>query len=148
MNRFKEPCGALAELLNVKDKEYGSAYQKVAQVLDILYPNGIQPNQYKHAMLVVRILDKVMRISQGAFEDSYRDIAGYGILGLTMIEKREPRPATTRQNLDLLRVGETREESTCLQYCGECALSYPMGSIFYGWKGKCICTICRMKQLC
>ena len=71
----------LGHFLNKKNAEYGSAFAKVADFLKILYPYGIKPEQYTYAMLVVRIFDKLMRISRGATIDSFVDITGYGILG-------------------------------------------------------------------
>lgn len=71
----------LGTLLEQKNKDYGSAFAKIADFLKILYPNGIKPEDYTYAMLTVRIFDKLMRISQGAYHDSFVDITGYGILG-------------------------------------------------------------------
>lgn len=74
----------LGGLLEEKNKAYGSAFDKAGEFLKLLYPTGIQPEQYGDALALVRIFDKQMRIatSKKAFsEEPYKDIGGYGILG-------------------------------------------------------------------
>ena len=74
----------IGNLLEEKNKAYGSAFDKAGEFLKLLYPTGISPEQYGDALALVRIFDKQMRIatSKDAFsEEPYKDIAGYGILG-------------------------------------------------------------------
>jgi hypothetical protein len=76
----------LGSLLEEKNKAYGSAFSKSSEVLKVLYPNGIQPDQYTDLLLTTRILDKLFRIAtdKSAFnEEPWKDIAGYGILGIS-----------------------------------------------------------------
>jgi hypothetical protein len=76
----------LGFLLEEKNKAYGSAFSKSSEVLKVLYPNGIQPDQYTDLLLTTRILDKLFRIAtdKSAFnEEPWKDIAGYGILGIS-----------------------------------------------------------------
>ena len=50
-----------------------------------MYPKGIQPEQYKDMLAITRIADKLFRIAtkKDAFGESpFKDIAGYGILGV------------------------------------------------------------------
>lgn len=72
----------IGKLVDRKNSEYGSAFEKVDQILTILYPQGISVNQLKNASILVRILDKVVRISNGnkGDENAFNDLAGYGIL--------------------------------------------------------------------
>ena len=73
----------LRETLLEKNKSYGNSFLKAAEILEILYPDGIAPSQYRDILLTVRILDKLSRIANDkeAFgEDPYKDIAGYGVL--------------------------------------------------------------------
>ena len=82
---YSQIAKEIGELLQEKDKAYGSAFAKIGDFLRILYPNGIQPEQYVDALMLTRIFDKLMRIAhqKDAFDESpYRDIAGYAILGL------------------------------------------------------------------
>lgn len=71
----------IGELVEQKNKDYGDAFVKVAEALKILYPDGISPEQYQDVAVLIRVFDKMMRISHGAStEDPWKDIAGYGIL--------------------------------------------------------------------
>ena len=63
MNSLKEISINLGSLLEEKNKAYGSAFSKSSEVLKILYPNGIQPEQYTDLLLTTRILDKLFRIA-------------------------------------------------------------------------------------
>ena len=85
MKNLKEISNELGSLLEEKNRSYGSAFSKSSEVLKILYPNGIEPDQYTDLLLTTRILDKLFRIAtdKSAFnEEPWKDIAGYGILGL------------------------------------------------------------------
>ena len=85
---FEELAGDIGKLVSSKNKAYGSAFDKADQFLRVLYPNGVKPEQFGDMLCVVRIFDKLMRIStndngtQEGLEDAYSDITGYGLLGL------------------------------------------------------------------
>lgn len=84
MKSIKEITIELGSLIEDKNKAYGSAFSKSSEILKILYPDGIQPDQYTDLLLTTRILDKLFRIAtdKSAFnEEPWKDIAGYGILG-------------------------------------------------------------------
>ena len=90
MKKLKEISLDLGSLLEEKNKAYGSAFSKSSEILKILYPNGIQPDQYTDLLLTTRILDKLFRIAtdKSAFnEEPWKDIAGYGILGIYKEQK-------------------------------------------------------------
>jgi hypothetical protein len=92
MKCLKELSLNLGSLLEEKNKAYGSAFSKSSEILKILYPNGIQPDQYTDLLLITRILDKLFRIAtdKSAFnEEPWKDIAGYGILGIYKEQKEE-----------------------------------------------------------
>lgn len=75
----------IGELVQEKNSAYGSAFEKAGEILKVLYPNGINPDQYSDMLAMVRILDKMFRIATNkkAFnEEPWKDIAGYGILGI------------------------------------------------------------------
>jgi len=80
----------IGQLVDEKQKAYGRAFQITPRIFRILYPNGIKPEQYDDMLTLVRIMDKIVRISNGdkwVFSESpYRDIAGYGLLGTEMSE--------------------------------------------------------------
>lgn len=71
-----------------KNKKYGDAARKVTELLYVLYPNGIDPEQYPDALLLIRALDKVVRLAsytperrEADDESPWVDLAGYGLLG-------------------------------------------------------------------
>lgn len=68
-----------------KNNAYGDAFQKVSKIMMILYPDGIPIHQYENATLLVRMMDKVCRITNGnqyAFdEDAFDDLCGYALVG-------------------------------------------------------------------
>jgi len=71
-----------------KNQKYGDAVRKTIGILGTLYPEGIRPDQYPDLLLLVRVLDKVVRISSYTperraedDESPWADIRGYGILG-------------------------------------------------------------------
>jgi hypothetical protein len=75
----------LGKLVKDKQHAYGDSFNKSAQIIKILYPDGIKPENYKDLLTITRIIDKLFRIAtrKDAFGESpYRDIAGYALLGL------------------------------------------------------------------
>lgn len=82
--KFVEMAKAIGELTQEKNAAYGDSFEKSGKILELLYPNGIQPSQYKDALGVVRVVDKLFRIAtrKDAFGESpWKDICGYGLLG-------------------------------------------------------------------
>ena len=81
----------IGDLVNKKNIAYGDSFAKCGEFLKLLYPNGIAPGQYADMLGIVRIFDKQMRIATDpiAFnEEPWKDIAGYGLLGLKQNMKR------------------------------------------------------------
>lgn len=82
----------IGQLVKEKNAAYGDAFAQSGRVLHILYPNGIRPEQYEDMLGSLRVLDKLFRIAahKGAFGESpWRDIAGYGILGVSRDTRRK-----------------------------------------------------------
>lgn len=79
---YKQIGKKIGELVEIKNKQYGDSFNKSGDFLEILYPDGIKPEQYKDMLAVTRIFDKLMRIANGnqGDENAWNDIAGYGIL--------------------------------------------------------------------
>jgi hypothetical protein len=80
---------SLRQLLEKKQEAYGNSVDKTPSILEVLFPDGVRPHQYRDMLLVVRILDKIGRIAnrpEGVIdrmgESPYMDIAGYGVLGV------------------------------------------------------------------
>ena len=83
--KFEKIATEIGKLVDEKDAAYGSSFLKSEKILKILYPKGIQPEQYKDMLAMTRIIDKLFRIAtqKDAFgENPFKDIAGYGILGV------------------------------------------------------------------
>lgn len=75
----------LSQLVEQKQDAYGNAFERTAQMLHILYPEGIGVDQLHDAALLVRVLDKICRIAhdnENMGESPWRDIAGYSLLAL------------------------------------------------------------------
>jgi hypothetical protein len=84
MKNFQQIAAEIGALVTEKNAAYGSAFEKSGAFLRLLYPGGIEPEQFDDALLLVRIFDKQMRIAtakDALGESPFRDIAGYGILG-------------------------------------------------------------------
>ena len=78
----------LGKLVDKKNEEYGDSFNQAGKVLEILYPDGIKPEQYTDVLSVVRLVDKLFRIASSTpaerqcwDESPYKDIGGYGLLG-------------------------------------------------------------------
>jgi len=75
-----------------KNAAYGNSVSTVDACLRVFFPSGIPTRKFRHAMLLTRILDKMMRIAndEGAFGESpYRDIAGYAIMGALINDEQK-----------------------------------------------------------
>ena len=88
--KFEKIGTEIGKLVDEKNTAYGSAFEKSEEILKVLYPEGIEPEQYKDMLAVTRIIDKLFRIAtkKDAFGESpFKDIAGYGILGVANDKK-------------------------------------------------------------
>lgn len=83
-HRFADLGLEIGKIVDIKNMQYGDSTRKSGEILAILYPNGVKPDQYRDMLLMVRIIDKLFRVANGnqGDEDAYSDIAGYGILGV------------------------------------------------------------------
>lgn len=93
MGKFEELAREVGALVDKKNKAYGNSFGEAGDFLKILYPNGVKPEQYTDMLCIVRIFDKLKRIAneKEAFQESpYRDIVGYGLLGLNLDESKKP----------------------------------------------------------
>ena len=92
--KFEKIATEIGKLVDEKDKAYGSSFLKSEKILQILYPNGIEPEQYRDMLAITRIIDKLFRVAtrKEAFGESpFKDIAGYGILGVATDEEVKKR---------------------------------------------------------
>jgi hypothetical protein len=88
---FVELAREVGELITEKNQAYGSSFAKTGEFFKLLYPAGIKPEQYRDALILARIFDKIMRIATAADafgESPYRDLAGYALLGASTLEDK------------------------------------------------------------
>jgi hypothetical protein len=87
---YEEIARSIGKLVDEKNAAYGSSFDKSDQIIKILYPEGVQPHQYKDLLAMTRVIDKLFRIatSKDAMgEDPWQDIAGYAILSVVSNKK-------------------------------------------------------------
>lgn len=87
---YEEIARSIGKLVDEKNAAYGSSFDKSDQIIKILYPEGVEPNQYKDLLAMTRVIDKLFRIatSKDAMgEDPWQDIAGYAILSVVSNKK-------------------------------------------------------------
>ncbi|NBP56185.1 hypothetical protein EBU71_06570 [bacterium] len=89
MGKYTDLAEKIGKLVDDKNKAYGSSFDQAGDFLKLLYPNGIPVDAYTDALCIVRIFDKLKRLSntnglpanEGKI-DAWKDIVGYGLLGL------------------------------------------------------------------
>ncbi len=75
----------IGSLVQEKNEAYGDSFGQACKILEVLYPEGIKPSQYRDALAITRVIDKLFRLAnkKDAFGESpWRDICGYAILGV------------------------------------------------------------------
>ena len=80
----------IGTIVTTKQKAYGDSFGKIGAVLQFLYPDGIDLDQYNDLAGVVRNLDKLFRIAtdrDALGESPWLDISGYGLLGQVRVER-------------------------------------------------------------
>lgn len=79
-----EQVGAkIGALVDEKNAAYGDSFHRSGEILRIIYPHGVRPDQFEDMLSMVRVIDKLFRIAtqKKAFgEDPWQDIAGYALL--------------------------------------------------------------------
>ena len=73
----------IGRLVDEKNRAYGDSFNQSGKILEILYPEGVKPDQYQDMLATTRVIDKLFRIAnnKGAFgENPWKDIAGYALL--------------------------------------------------------------------
>jgi len=83
--KYHEIGEEIGRLVQEKNEAYGDSFGQACRILEVLYPDGIQPDQYRDALAITRVIDKLFRLAnkKDAFGESpWRDICGYAILGV------------------------------------------------------------------
>jgi len=82
---YHEIAESVADMTEKKNKAYGNSIVTSAQILLILYPDGVPTSAYNDLLLITRILDKISRIVNDRYaydESPYQDIMGYALMGV------------------------------------------------------------------
>ena len=82
----------IGKLVAEKNTAYGDSFGQACRILEVLYPNGIDPASYRDALAITRVIDKLFRLAnqKDAFGESpWRDICGYAILGVANDEHQK-----------------------------------------------------------
>ena len=98
---YEATGAAVGRMVTRKQAQYGDSFRAVPQIMAVLYPDGIRPDQYQDVLTVVRMIDKLKRIATrhpSDAESPWKDIAGYAVLalhhelqaGLTLVEEDTP----------------------------------------------------------
>ena len=85
MKSYEKIGKEIGELVQEKNEAYGDSFGQACKILEVLYPEGIAPSQYRDALAITRVIDKLFRLAnkKDAFGESpWRDICGYAILGV------------------------------------------------------------------
>jgi hypothetical protein len=100
-----------AALVDAKQQAYGDSVRKAAAAMRAIWPNGISPERYEEALIMVRDLDKDTRIAAGdqtKFEESpWLDKVGYAMLGLRAAMEQNPE---RNPGLEVIEVEAGEEE--------------------------------------
>lgn len=87
---YRQIAEGIGRLVQEKNEAYGDSFGQSCRILEVLYPYGIAPAQYRDALAITRVIDKLFRLSnkKDAFGESpWRDIAGYALLGIANDEE-------------------------------------------------------------
>ncbi len=82
---YEKIAADIGKLVAEKNKAYGDSFGRASEILEVLYPDGIKPSQYRDALAMTRVIDKLFRLAtkKDAFGESpWQDICGYAILGV------------------------------------------------------------------
>ena len=88
---FVDIATKIAKLVEEKQKQYGDMISSMGPILKELYPDGVKPEQYNDLTIIVRMLDKIGRITKGngaGNEDAWGDLIGYSLLGKSSVQNR------------------------------------------------------------
>jgi len=79
---YEQKAQKIGAMVDIKNKQYGSSFEKSGEILKVLYPDGVEPEQYKDMLGITRVLDKLFRVANGnqGEEDAWKDVCGYGLL--------------------------------------------------------------------
>ena len=83
-SKYRKIAIEIAELVSEKQVKYGDSFGQSYKIFQVLYPNGVKPEDMKEFLTIVRVVDKLFRLSRGdqGDESAWTDIMGYALLSL------------------------------------------------------------------
>ena len=83
-SKYEEAAVQIGKLVATKQAQYGDSFGNAGKILQVLYPDGVKPEQYGDMLAITRVIDKLFRIANGdqGNESAWQDITGYGILSV------------------------------------------------------------------
>tara|TARA_R100001460_G_scaffold7006_3_gene18137 strand:+ start:1276 stop:1605 length:330 start_codon:yes stop_codon:yes gene_type:complete len=90
---------SVGRLVAEKQAAYGDSFGKAHKILKVLFPNGIQPDQYLDVLTICRVVDKLFRLATDPTygdESPWRDICGYSLLSMGKDSREDAREAKER----------------------------------------------------
>ena len=106
---FEKRGQKIGALVDSKQAQYGDAVSASHKVMLELFPQGVPVDKLGDMLLIVRIIDKLCRLTRGngeGGEDAWADIAGYGLLGMRHREQVEAVEAMNTNESETTRVLE------------------------------------------
>ena len=103
-SKFERIAAEIGSLTAEKNKAYGDSFSRACNVLEELYPDGVQPHEFRDMLAIVRVIDKLFRLAtrKDAFGESpWRDICGYALLGSAADEVDPPDEALAKKHAQL-----------------------------------------------
>ena len=75
----------VGRLVAEKQAAYGDSFGKSHEILKVLFPDGVTPDQYMDLLTICRVVDKLFRLATDPTygdESPWRDICGYSLLSM------------------------------------------------------------------
>lgn len=85
MTNYEDLGKSVGRLVSEKQEAYGDSFGKSHQILKVLYPEGVKPEQYVDLLTICRVVDKLFRLATDPSygdESPWRDICGYSLLSM------------------------------------------------------------------
>ena len=84
IHSYEQIAMQIARLVSEKQIRYGDSFGQSYKIFQVLYPNGVKPEDMKDFLTIVRVVDKLFRLSRGdqGDESAWTDIMGYALLSL------------------------------------------------------------------
>lgn len=121
---YEKKALEVARLVKAKSIAYGNSISKTAKVLEIMYGDSIPKECYGDLHYIVRIFDKLSRLTQGdkmAFdEDPWFDIAGYALNRLVSEGDLSDRVSSRRCPVCDIELIKYLEDSFAYYACPHC----------------------------